>query len=49
MTHSIVGATSLEQLASNLAFAGVELSQEAAVLGAIDEIHLHCRNPSLFD
>jgi aryl-alcohol dehydrogenase-like predicted oxidoreductase len=44
---TIVGATSLDQLASNLRFTGVELGQD--VLDAIEAVHLQRRNPSLVD
>lgn len=44
---TIVGATSLAQLSDNLRFTGVELGQD--VLDAIDQVHLHRRNPSLVD
>lgn len=44
---TIVGATDTRQLASNLAFTGVQLGED--VLGAIDAIHLQRRNPSLVD
>jgi hypothetical protein len=44
---TIVGATTAEQLAANLAFTGVELGED--VLAAIDAVHLQRRNPSLVD
>ena len=43
----IIGATSLEQLESNWAAAGTQLSDE--LLEKIDDVHRKYRNPNLTD
>lgn len=47
VTSTIIGATTLEQLAENIDAFAVDLP--AGILEAIDDVHREHRNPSLYD